>query len=651
MLSIANPKGRQLSEASIELVMPQGVEVVTTNYILAYGKTRISWDNIGSRRAVKYTIPMQQIHPITVKKEAAKHKKQFVYSQFRYPLFWLRTTFKAGEDAGSIRISMTYKDKNEPKQKRTPYKTLTLKVTDAVKAGTPSLTTSAVLGRFTLACSDYEISKQKEIRKLAKELGYNAIFGGYPVKLDGLDIWIQRGLQNAFEHGNNPAKLPEEYKFVSAIKEYPRLMCPTAIYERSKWYMDNVSNREYKDGVIKNNYRGFFHNLEPYVGYLKDGCICNRCRNEFIKHSGLKKDEVEAGWPKTVEEKLLKEWMAFRNWQTKKVVLTITEDISKAASAVGTKARHILATSNDSIWGAESMRLNCKNWGDQDYDLTTWQYYWVPKIYGKYPPKDRSMAWQVGRSVGLNLFLDKIWGENRKTRYGCMYGYEQAGMGWFTPEQLQFLHETAVFTANETIYNYPEWPIFDGRWANAMARANSRIKLWEGDILKSKLKCNHTREIMSPNPELNGPKPLAQDTDPQKTLEFGNECNGRYLVTLEYTKGKKRIFPVANLWEYGECFFKLKIKAGAGKYILRQPEKDRIFTSPSGKQFWTSEELSAGALLHVGAVRWEVFTLEPFTKKAEGQKILQGTINKVMLERAGELTEAIKNNPVDSIRK
>lgn len=667
-ICFANPKACILDKAQLIVSLPEGVELFTVGGLIsmpnAEFKNQGELISIENKKYTRYSLQMINWHPRSIPNKVMSGP--FSY-QFDIPvMLWLKTDAPIGSTPGRAIIALEYIKKGQSEYSSTRPVEFALKILSTAKAQSPVLTKTAAMGRFTLISAAR--NKIKGINTLVRQLGYNGILNNTssPELLpDGLDLWRQGCIQNGSEVMISPELITPEVAFISAKdwnghknfitnkeifakRSFAKVICPAVIYRREAWYKKNIIE-DALEPLIKGGMNCLFNNFEPNARMkTNDGCFCDRCLEDFVRNSGLPPDELKKEWPENIKIKYAEKWQKFRNWQYGMILKTLNEDLINSGNKLNRKVYLNVATSNDGLWNEKDFSINCREWGDLPFYLTTWQYYWVPLIYGNAPYNDRQNVWQVVRSASIERYFDKIYSRDRNIKYGCMYGYQQSGTGYFTPEQLKFLHETGVFCRNKIIFNYPEYPVFDGRWAIEIARANSRIAYWENEILNSEIRNDHTTEIISPNPELL--LNIKQKDDPEKAL-VDNGGDNHYLFSFEYKNKNRIIIPVANVWQHGDCFFKLHINVPDGRYILSEPEENRIFAGEKGITV-SSEDLKSGMLLHVGAVRWAVFQLEP-ERKLNGSEIIirQNEIFSALVKRNQELTEVLKTFPPGNMKK
>jgi len=158
------------------------------------------------------------------------------------------------------------------------------------------------------------------------------------------------------------------------------------------------------------------------------------------------------------------------------------------------------------------------------------------------------------------------------------------------------------------LFRSAEWPVFDGRYAIEIAKANNRIAKWESFTLGGQRQRKHVVVPVSPYPQI---VPMYVSPEDQ-SVEISDKYS-RYLFSFEYEKNGERLIAIANAWDDGECFVRLRIFEldPATEYTLTEPEQNRVFTNKNGDALFSADELSKGVTVHVGAMRWGAFLLRP----------------------------------------
>ena len=604
IFALANPLARSVKQGWILFDLPEGISLLATNAYLPWHLLQTKPIQRDGRAYVHYEVPCS-VHPTTFPRGRGRGAW---FHRYRPSALWLRTELAPGSRPGRVYYQFQYLDSGASAPARSPERWVDLGILPKVVAKQPTLAKAGVMGRFILNYNRTQTDVPQLITSYIKQLGYNYYMGYIPLPKQEASLarWAEGPIQNGFDI-RGPEEIPEDIRYVAHDAQFPRAVTPSAIYRRHPWVVKSLFGR-LRTSVLNQDFTSLWANWEPYA-MLGNGDYSDRTRDEFIKWARLPAGEVKEGWPHAIVKRYSAEWRAFRNWELGQVTRTVAEQMTKIGNEAGVDSEFCIAMSNDAIWTdkmtADSHPCSVASWGDADYRLQTWSYYFVADSEGKYPVTDRCGAVQVARSGALERWMDAKLGENRKVRMGCLYGWDQTGGGgFFLPEQLGFLHLSAVFAGMDNTQNYAEWPIWDGRYAREVALANARIATWEDYILNGKKRRTHVVIPVSPYPE----------RIPEEVKPPAQEVTGgwkRYLYSFEYHRDDRRLITVANTWDFGECFLRIRVpQLDAGKYRFLEPEARRAFTNANGEAELSASDLAQGVLVHVGATRWGAFLLE-----------------------------------------
>ena len=221
-----------------------------------------------------------------------------------------------------------------------------LKVIPQIKSATPkTFQTGAMVRRE----GDFIGKGVNEFIKLYKDTGFNVVHGrstapmNIAYKKAGLMRYTQPYmLCNGYRIG--PEGKPDRVKFQLADGSYrnkPReAICPTIVYTQDPYYNKEVVGMLKKILVDKDASDSIMPNWEPYMFDFK-GCFCPRCKDEFIKYSGLSKADVDKVWGAKVIIKYKDKWIKFRAWQHGKMCVQFEKTISKIGKSVGKDSHFI----------------------------------------------------------------------------------------------------------------------------------------------------------------------------------------------------------------------------------------------------------------------------------------------------------------------
>jgi hypothetical protein len=155
---------------------------------------------------------------------------------------------------------------------------------------------------------------------------------------------------------------------------------------------------------------------------------------------------------------------------------------------------------------------------------------------------------------------------------------------------------------------------YDARYWQALAQASREIARFESFVLEGRGGKRHELKFETPLPK---PDPRVFASGNPKTAARWKDLP--LVLSWEFDHGGARLIAVGNFWEQGECFFRLT--AGgldpAKKYVLREPAAKRVYADRKGGVALAAAEIGKGMLLHVGAMRYAFFVLEPHRESTE----------------------------------
>jgi hypothetical protein len=210
----------------------------------------------------------------------------------------------------------------------------------------------------------------------------------------------------------------------------------------------------------------------------------------------------------------------------------------------------------------------------------------------------------------VRAFLKKKLPEGRQAQLiAYLYGtYEGATQ----PEAIAF--EVLTYFVNgydgAMVYLFPGG--YDARYWQALADANRLIAQFEDHVFAGQAASRHRLRPKTPLPA------------PDETALPDGEALP-LLLSWEFERGDERLIAVGNFWEDSDCFFDLAVAGlAAGKsYVLREPASGRIFADRRGRLGRSASDLERGTLLHVGAMRFAFFIVEPFRERTDyGRTVL-----------------------------
>lgn len=507
--------------------------------------------------------------------------------------------------------------------------------------------------------------------------GFNAVHGAFTaqvrtaLKKTGIERYAQPFyLCNGYRIGKNDKT--ESVMFKMADGTYysnpDKAICPVEVYQRGEYYRNQVETmiREY---LVKNDIcDNIMSNWEPYMFNFK-GCFCDRCKDEFIKHSGLPKTEVDAVWPKDVIVKYREKWIAFRSWQHGKLMETLNQSCEKIGKESGKKSLFI----PEIAWSQLTEKGNseeCPQYNPIDYlDKLPVIESWGPYIFF-----DFSKPYIY--NTGVHLITHE--GGKANQRFVAEHVKDKAKQPkliafphglqcdtWVTePEALAF--EILCYFVNgwEGAFTYYMPRGYDARWWNAVKLANRDIATYEDFVFDGERLRNVKIESLTPLPVSNLPEYWSEGGNFLEKLP--GLKTAKIIQSESFLLNGKRLVAIGDFWQKGEAFVKMSLPGlePEGKYVVSQPLLQRCFIpstesgswsqllnwttslfgseKDSARQYFTGTELAEGIVLHVGALRWAFYVIEAFDTEANyGTAISQSEIKAEMKKRLPEIQKTL----------
>lgn len=421
-------------------------------------------------------------------------------------------------------------------------------------------------------------------------------------------------ISNGFRVGR-PETLPADERFVFD-PDSPRVTrkkgrakylhdsrCPTTIYRESSHF--RTSTMAELTGYLAGA-DGMWGNWEPSM-FHKNGCWCDRCRDEFIAWSRLPADEVKKEWPKLVQEggRLEKQGVKFCAWQHGNVIRTIDRYVRRATGG---------ARSHGFIPGIAAVEM-CEYWLKTGYPHAMqqieysgdveWMNPWGPYVRWEserpYVRERRStlIYWAYAQDVRRTSLADHPDGRVPKL---LSYPQGQQCGTWVTqPEQIGLALDSFMlngWSAN-CVYFFPNG--YDARYLKAFAAANERAAVAEDFVMDGR----PADEKVSVSPVAEYAVPVRHVTD-----WIPSATNVSFLQSRSFDLKGSRLVAVLNFWDLGIAFADMKCGGlAAGEYSV--VAGDTAWVKDREHPYWTAEELAGGIRVAVGAVRSAFFVVRP----------------------------------------
>lgn len=441
--------------------------------------------------------------------------------------------------------------------------------------------------------------------------------------------WISNGYRIG-----PPQEKPEyaKYKTLGVTNDSNILngTCPTAIYHKTDYFTKTIvpylkKNLKGSDGVIAN--------WEPYM-FHGMGCFCDNCRDEFITFSKLSASEASKAWPQEllINRKYHELGIKFRSWQHAKMVKTINDAVNEVTTGkagfipevawihmVDCAARKAATGEHDPLDYAGELKY-IDPWGP----YASWKAL-EPYQYNKGINLDTYMA--ACDIVDFTNHNFKV--PNRPKLLALPHGM-QSGW-WITQPEATAMEVLGFFVAGfdaTTLYFFPRG--YDNRFWEVQSKVNNLIAVNESMVSGGE-RIPVTATPFSPFPT------------PKKRINakyYPNYPEQSLFQASAFRKDGKILIATGNFWEKGDVFFTCHITGldPSMKYVVREAEFNRTYTGVNGKNY-SGEELSNGFKLHVGALRWAFFLIEPADSPSTGT-VVKPQDFKLSLDKRMESLEA-----------
>jgi hypothetical protein len=459
----------------------------------------------------------------------------------------------------------------------------------------------------------------KAFAKLFEQVGFNCVHSpgaalGIKFGRDGL-VRFAQPLGNGYAMGDaTPNAKPADAVF-RKVDGTPlwEAICPTEVYQRGPYFPRQIVNGMLRDILVKDrSAEQLMCNWEPFM-YVGQGCFCSRCKAEFAAYSKLSREELEPIWPADVIKRHPDLWTRFRSWQHGKLMATLEEETQRLGREIGRDTHFIPEIYYGLLLQSWAKEAHNRDYAAVDYldrlpVLNAWApYNWF--IFGRGPydyVRGRHLNIHITASEIQQFVAQRLPPGKRTQLYAFPYGSFE---GATEPEAIAFEMMTYFLHGyrGAIVYLWPGGS--DARYWRALAECNRQMALIEPYVCGVASVNRHTITAETPLPK---PDPRFLDgfgpvDDPHRWR------NLPLVLSWEFAQGETRLIAVGNFWEQGECFFRLKPQdlRPAQRYVLREPATGRVFVGQEGDSL-TAAELGSGILLHVGAMRYACFVLEPY---------------------------------------
>jgi hypothetical protein len=486
-------------------------------------------------------------------------------------------------------------------------------------------------------------------------LGFNAVHHGNSTNLlqalgaRGVRRYCQPGwLVNGYRLGQG--RKPEGVQFKKADgtafnRGDGECLCPVEAIAEGPYFREHVVAPLRRLLVEERTADSIMANWEPYM-FDNQGCFCPRCRAEFARESGMPEAGIERLWTLPAGVSRGEAWVKFRSRQHARLVATLDRTVHALGREAGIDAHfapEIAWSALTPDGNADFAQYNPVDYLDQLPLIEPWgPYVFQPLSMPFVRGAGAHLAtFEAGRAIREFVAASVPEPTRRPRMIAFPHGFQLND--WVTtPEAIAF--ENLCFFLNRwngaLVYYFPRG--YDARYWNALAAANATIADWEDFVFDGKPVTNFRVQAESPLPE------TAADSfglEGRRLSALPSLAGSPPLVQgLAFERDGRRLVAVGNFWEQGETFARLSVDGLAENrtYSLREPGMSRCFTAPGGGTGWTAQELKEGALVHVGALRFAFFLVEPFRPdSAPDTPVSQAAIRACLESRLPALRKAL----------
>lgn len=562
------------------------------------------------------------------------------YNNWRMVPVMLTANAKAGEKQYPVYYSVAYDDYESPR------KQIHLKIIEGTAAAQrPRIfKTGIVANSFEIG---FDETGSGHYTDFYRHCGFNSLNANLnPVLAKKMkEAQIERYstewyMSDAYRLGAAPKD--ENSAFHTITGELMKdMVCPVNVYKKGEYFQTEIVPLLKRKIVEQDLADHFLPNWEPYKFDFK-GCFCPRCFDEFAAYARIHPDELKKVWPKTVTQVMRDKWIAFRSWQHGQLIGTLENTVNELGKTAGKESHFIPAVSE---WCFKPARGYGAQYAAKDYMeklpwINPWGPYTVkrnisdPYIY--FPARHLEMFFSA---ADIKKFVNENTSpEKRPQLIAYPHGFQS--LDWLTePEALAFETLSIFVNGWEGSFAYFFQP-YDHRYWNRMAEMNTRIAIHEPFIFNGKRMDSAKVEILTP---------FIQPKHSKSWIEFMQLENyhpgistASALQVLEWEKDSERLIAVGNFWERGEAFARLKVSGlpPAKRYLVQRRDRNDYFMLDPSRSYLTGEELGNGLIVHIGALRWEFFTVSEFKEVPSAVPVKQEYVKSLMEKRLPAIRDA-----------
>jgi hypothetical protein len=441
-----------------------------------------------------------------------------------------------------------------------------------------------------------------EIISFYRSLGFNCLNGGNrskdtfaACKKNKITVYGGSGFDNGMKLSG--IKIPEAERFVYHSKTKRKNIigvCPTLMYNSAKYA--KILKEKFTETLKEADH--IYSNWEPYM-FIKQGCVCERCKEEFQNFASLSDIKLAKTWPDCVIDKENEPHNRFSSYQYAEII-KLAQKLARAAG-IDLKLKH---KPNFMIAYEPSFVDPDKSWfKTHNHNLF-------------YKNIDMSIMWSYPNSMNLSAFdLKRIPGDslaklprsfanatkivnksgrkagNRRLPKILFMGTEYyMKTSLVMPKDYYFMSLLCFFSGLDGYGTWCTYFKLDARYVALNAKANTLISKLENIVLDGKKLSNAKIKIVSPIPEKIDGKKVTLAT--VKAFEYKN----KELVAI----GNDHI---------ADIYVKLQVSGLSEKnYHLYDYASGKVYQKDN-KSGYSASDLAKGVIIPVEAKSWSALMI------------------------------------------
>jgi hypothetical protein len=525
---------------------------------------------------------------------------RFVKAYMYYPYLVVQSKTKIPGKAGKAYYSYSYKVDAKKYNSSNSFEII---VDPKISGTVPKRFLTGFWMPYQARFLENNAKATNEIISFYRSLGFNCLNGGNrsknefaACKKNGITVYGGSGFNNGLMLSG--IKIPEAERFIYNSKTQRKNIigvCPVLMYSSAKYA--KILKEKFTETLKEADH--IYSNWEPYM-FIKQGCVCQRCKKEFQKFASLNDVEVAKEWPNCVIDKENETHNRFSSYQYAEIIKQ-AQKLTREAG-VDLKLKHkpnfmvayepSFVDPDKSWFKTHSHNLFYKNidmsimWSyPNSMSLSAFDLKRIPGISLAKLPRAFANATKIvnesGRKAGNERFPKILF-------MGTEYGMKTSLV---MPKDYYFMSLLCFFSGLD---GYGTWCTHfktDARYVALNAKANSLISKLENIVMDGKKRSNAKITIVSPVPKKIGDKPVTLAT--VKSFEYKN----RELVAI----GNDHI---------ADIYLKLQVSGLSGKnYHLYDYASGKVYQK-SGSSSYSASDLAQGVIIPIEAKSWSALMIE-----------------------------------------